>query len=241
MDEEGQEIVAFLNMVDMVGVAELDSQSLDRLVSMTVDADGDGDPDLLVQYGCDIITRLRKEAAERSEAAAPTIPTSASGDESTAGVYAPEGLCRFGVDEEEDDVPSVCPLPATHAIEGPHDQVGGRYCEAHARETREGIPHCHRWHVTELPGVLEAIQLHQAAARVPGLVRELAEVKTELARLKRLELAAKDYRDTMRELEDTPRGSEGRAQKGGEALAAFLNLSLALAEREPSPGQDGPK
>ena len=239
MDEEGHEIVAFLNMVGVVGVAELDPESLDRLVSMAVG--GDGDPDLLVKYGCDIITRLRGEAAARPEVDAPTVPTGTPEEDTPSGVYAPEGLCRFGVDEEEDDVPSVCPRPATHAIEGPHDQVGGRYCEAHARETREGIPYNHRWHVTELPGVLEAIQLHQAAAMVPGLVRELAEVKTELARLKRLELAAKDYRDTMRELEDTPRGSEGRAQKGGEALAAFLNLSLALAEREPSPGQDGPK
>ncbi len=61
MDEDGQEIVAFLNMVDRVGVSELDQESLDRLVSLTVD--GDENPDLLVQYGCDIIARLQKAAA----------------------------------------------------------------------------------------------------------------------------------------------------------------------------------
>lgn len=238
MDEEEQEIVAFLNMVDMVGVSELDQESLDRLVSLTVD--GDGDPDLLVQYGCDIIARLQKAAAS-APATAPGLsqaPEAPPGE----GVCAPEGLCRFGVENEDDeDEPSSCPRAATHTIEGPHEQVGGRYCEGHARETREGIPHAHRWSVRELPGVVEATRLHREAARVPGLVRELAAAKTELARLERLELAARDYRDTMRALEDTPTDSPDRAQKGGAGLAAFLNLALALAEPEPSPRQDGPK
>lgn len=46
----------------------------------------------------------------------------------------------------------ACSEGATHQIEGPHDEDGGVYCQAHADEVHSLIAYNHRWRKQEIHG-----------------------------------------------------------------------------------------
>ena len=74
--------------------------------------------------------------------------------------------CSHGYNDEEGDFdPGACEEGATHEITGPHDEPGGKYCEAHATEVHNGIMYKHRWMlfpIHEAQGVVGARKLAKA-------------------------------------------------------------------------------
>lgn len=55
---DGEACVALFERVEKVGVAGLPAEEFEALLDIVTDEEN-GDPDTLVQYGCDIIARLR--------------------------------------------------------------------------------------------------------------------------------------------------------------------------------------
>ena len=58
-EADGAALLRFLDHVKTVGVEKLSDGALDNLMDLVMDEDSD--PDLLLEYGVDIITRLRGE------------------------------------------------------------------------------------------------------------------------------------------------------------------------------------
>lgn len=55
---DGEACIALFGRVEETGVAGLSTEDFEALLEVVTDEEG-GDPDTLIQYGCDIIARLR--------------------------------------------------------------------------------------------------------------------------------------------------------------------------------------
>lgn len=109
---DGEACIALFERVEMRGVAGLSEEDFEALLDVVTDEEG-GDPDTLVQYGCDIISRLRAPLVAARPVAELILRDP------------PDGVCQF----------PGCPEPAIFSVYDPHRDIHFG-CSEHAPRDR---------------------------------------------------------------------------------------------------------